>query len=92
VRRREFILLLCGAAFWPSALRAQRSKPHVAVILVQHEGDALGQGRLNAFLNAFEKLGWREGHNVRMDVRWAAGSAERMREISADFVARPPRR
>jgi len=86
VRRREFILLLCGAAFWPSALRAQRFKPHVAVILVQHEGD------LNAFLNAFEKLGWREGHNVRMDVRWAAGSAERMREISADFVARPPRR
>jgi putative ABC transport system substrate-binding protein len=64
--------------------------PHVALIMVQREDDTLGQGRLNAFLKAFEKLGWKEGHNVRIDVRWAAGSAERMREISTDFVALKP--
>jgi putative ABC transport system substrate-binding protein len=60
------------------------------VILVQREGDALGQARLNAFLKAFYKLGWRDGRNMRIDVRWAAGSVEQMREISADFVALKP--
>ena len=90
IGRREFISLLGGAACWSCAVQAQQPMSRVAVILVQHEGDALGQARLNAFLKAFEKLGWRDGHNVRVDVQWAAGSAERMREISADFVALKP--
>ena len=88
--RREFIALLGSAACWPCAARAQQPIPRVAVILVQHEGDALGRARLNAFLKAFENLGWRDGHNVRIDVQWAAGSAERMRQIAAEFVAFKP--
>jgi putative tryptophan/tyrosine transport system substrate-binding protein len=88
--RREFVSFLGSAACWPCAVRAQQPVPRVAVILVQHEGDPLGQARLNAFLKAFESLGWRDGRNVRIDLRWAGGSAERMREISADFVALKP--
>jgi putative ABC transport system substrate-binding protein len=90
MRRREFIGIVGGAALWPVAGRAQQAMPRIAVILVQHEADPLGQDRLNAFLQGFEKLGWRDGHNVRIDVRWAGGSPERMREISADFVALKP--
>ena len=45
---------------------------------------------MKAFLQGFEKFGWIEGRNVRIDVRWAGGSAERMREIVTEFVALKP--
>ena len=90
MRRRDFTTLLGGALCWPVAARTQQAMRRVAVIMVQREGDGLGQDRLNAFLRGFEKLGWRAGHNVQIDVRWAGGSAERMRDIAADFVAAKP--
>ena len=91
MRRRDFIKVIAGsAAGWPIAARAQQTMRHIAIIMVQHETDALGQGRLNAFLRGFEKLGWRAGQNVRIEVRWAGGSADRMREIAAEFVAQKP--
>jgi hypothetical protein len=43
MKRRDFITLLGGAACWPRVVRAQQATPYVAVIMVQHEGDALGQ-------------------------------------------------
>ena len=91
IRRREFITLLGGAAAAsPLAARAQQTMPRVAVIMVHRDTDRLGHGRLQAFVAAFENLGWRTGHNVQIDVRWAAGSAERMRQIAAEFVALKP--
>ena len=90
MRRRDFNTLVGGALCWPVAVRAQQAMRRVAVIMVQHETDKLGQGRLNAFLRGFERLGWRAGQNVQIDVRWAGGSAERMRDIAADFVAAKP--
>jgi hypothetical protein len=46
--------------------------------MVNPETDPLGQARLKVFL--FEKLGWTDGRNVRLDIRWANGSAARMHE------------
>jgi putative ABC transport system substrate-binding protein len=62
----------------------------VAVIMVTPETDPVGQGRLKAFLEGFEKRGWIDGRNARFDIRWASGSAERMREIVAEIVALKP--
>jgi putative tryptophan/tyrosine transport system substrate-binding protein len=94
VKRRDFITLLSGgaAAAWPLAARAQPAMPmrRVAVINVRLETDPLGQSQFKAFLQGFEKLGWTEGRNVRIDVRWAGGSAERMRQIVTEFVALKP--
>jgi putative ABC transport system substrate-binding protein len=90
MRRREFITLLGGAAAWPLAARAQQSMRRVAVIMVTPETDPVGQGRLKAFLQGFEKRGWIDGRNARFDIRWAGGSAERMREIVAEIVALKP--
>src|SRR5262245_27646362 len=93
MNRREFITLLGGAAVtWPVAARAQQTMPRVAVIMVHRDTDRLGQGRLHAFVAAFENLGWRTGHNVQIDVRWAAGSAERMRQIAAEVCCAQARR
>jgi len=49
-----------------------------------------GQAWLKAFLQAFKIRGWIDGQNVRIDVRWAAGSPDRIREIAAEFVAMEP--
>jgi putative ABC transport system substrate-binding protein len=78
------------AATWPLAARAQQNERRVAVIMVTRETDALGQGRLKAFLQAFEKFGWIDGRNVRIDIRWAGDSPERMREIVAEIMALKP--
>jgi putative ABC transport system substrate-binding protein len=88
MRRREFITGLAGAAAWPLGAHAQHSARHVAVIMATPE--TLGQSRLKAFLESFEKLGWTDGRNMGFDIRWAGGSAERMREIVDEIVALKP--
>ena len=91
MRRREFITLLGGAtAAWPLVARAQQTMRRVAIINVRLETDPLGQSQLKAFRQGFEKLGWDDGRNVQIDVRWAGGSAERMRETVTELVALKP--
>jgi putative ABC transport system substrate-binding protein len=90
MRRREFITFVGGAAAWSLAAHAEQSMRRVAVIMVNPETDPLGQARLKAFLQGFEKLGWTDGRNVRLDIRWANGSAARMHEIVTEIVAQNP--
>ena len=91
MRRREFITLLGGAtAAWPLGARAQQSMRRVAIINVRLETDPQGQSQLKAFRQGFEKLGWDDGRNAKIDVRWAGGNAEQMREIVTELVALKP--
>ena len=90
MNRREFISLLGGAAAWPHGLRAQETMRRVVVIMITRETDALGQDRLEAFRQDFEKRGWKDGRNVRIDIRWAGDNPERMREIVAEIIALKP--
>ncbi len=57
LNRRAFIGVFGWAMVWSLAARAQQTMRGVAVIMVTRETDALGQGRLKAFLQAFEKFG-----------------------------------
>jgi putative ABC transport system substrate-binding protein len=91
MRRRCLIVGLgSGAATWPVVGRAQQSLPKVAVIMATAESERLGQDRLKSFLREFQRLGWVNGSNVRLDVRWAGGSDNRMREIVDEVVAIKP--
>jgi putative ABC transport system substrate-binding protein len=91
MRRREFITLLGGsAAAWPLAAGAQQTMRRVAVQMATRDTDPEGRAWLNAFLQAFQKLGWTEGRDVRIEIRWAGGSSERAREIAAEFIALKP--
>ena len=89
MRRREFITLLGGAAAaWPLAARAQQADrvPKVAVILGIHESDPEAQGRIATFRQALQELGWIEGRNVRIDVRYSGGDADRARAFAAELL------
>jgi putative tryptophan/tyrosine transport system substrate-binding protein len=85
--RREFITLLGGAAAaWPLAAGAQQSgKLPTIGFLGGNTWSTQGQFT-SAFVGGLRDLGWREGHNVIIEYRWAEGRAERFAEIAAEFV------
>jgi putative ABC transport system substrate-binding protein len=86
VKRREFITLLVGgAAAWPLAAHAQRSKPALMGLL--GTGTAAAQSEWTAaFVQRLRELGWSEGRNLTIEYRWAEGRSERFAEIAAEFV------
>ena len=94
MRRREFITLLGGAAAaWPLAARAQQAERmrRIGVLTAAAApSDPESQARIAAFLQALQQLGWTDGRNVRIDYRWGAGDAERIRRYAAELVALAP--
>jgi putative ABC transport system substrate-binding protein len=92
LQRRSFITLLGGAATWPLTARAQQPERmrRIGVLMNLAADDALGQARQTAFVRALEELGWADGRNVRIDIRWGAGDADRYRKYAAELVAFAP--
>lgn len=90
MKRRSFIAGLGAAAIWPLLARAQATTPRVAVLMGTREIDPEGQARLQAFLLELKRLGWIDGSNLRLDIRWVDGTMERTREIAREFVALVP--
>ena len=95
MKRREFITLLGGAAAvgaWPLAARAQQPDRmrRIGVLLSLAADDPEGQARLAAFQQGLQQLGWSDGRNVRIDIRWAGGNAENSRKYAAELVALAP--
>ena len=88
IKRREFITLVGGAAAaWPLAARAQQP---AGLPTVGYMGSAtpVTQGQWAAvFAQRLQELGWTEGRNVKIEIRWAEGRSERFAEIAAGFVA-----
>jgi hypothetical protein len=73
LKRREFITLLGGAAAsWPFAARAQQAErmQRIGVLMNVAADDAEGRGRVAAFQQAPQQLGWADGRDVRIDYRW----------------------
>jgi putative ABC transport system substrate-binding protein len=93
IKRREFITLLGGAAAaWPLAARAQQPERmrRIGVFMPLAADDKQAQARLAAFLQGLQELGWTDGRNVRIDYRWAAGDAERIRRYAVELAALAP--
>jgi putative ABC transport system substrate-binding protein len=86
MRRREFFALFGSAAAWPVAARAQQAgKPPTVGFLGSTTPMAQSQW-LAGFVQRLRELGWSDGRNVAIDVRWADGRTERAAEIAAEFV------
>jgi putative ABC transport system substrate-binding protein len=91
MRRREFISLVSVAAAWPLTTYAQQpdKQPRVGVLMTVNDR-ADGQARLAAFLQGLQQLGWTDGRNIRIDVRWSAGNDAKMRENATEVMALAP--
>lgn len=94
MRRRELITLLGGATAtaWPLGTRAQQPERIrlIGVLMAYAESDPAAQAGVTAFRDGLAKLGWREGNNFRIELRWAAGNADRFRAFANELVGLRP--
>jgi putative ABC transport system substrate-binding protein len=93
IARRKFIGTLGGTALaWPLAARAQQPEPmrRIGVLEALAADDPQAQSRNAAFLQGLQQLGWTDGRNVRIDVRWSAGNATDARKNAVELVALAP--
>ena len=92
LRRREFIAELGGAAAWPLAVRAQQGDRirRIGVLTPYDENDPFAKTHVSAFTQALADLGWTDGRNVRMDLRWGGDDINRMRALARELVGLQP--
>jgi putative ABC transport system substrate-binding protein len=93
MRRREIITLFVrAAATWPLAARAQQPEQirRIGALMNLAADDPESQRRVTAFVQGLQQLGWTDGRNVRIDFRWGAADAERIRTYAAELVALAP--
>jgi putative ABC transport system substrate-binding protein len=92
MRRRQFIAGLAGAAAWPLAARAQQPDRvrRIGVLMNIAAYDPNAQDSVATFVQMLQQLGWTEGRNLRIDIRWAGGDAAEICRHAADLVAFAP--
>src|SRR5271170_359773 len=93
MRRRELITLLgCAALMAPGSAITQATDRmrRIGVLLNRSADDPEGQARLTAFQQGLQQLGWNDGQNVRIDVRWGEDKFEREHQYAAELVALSP--
>jgi putative ABC transport system substrate-binding protein len=92
MNRRKFITLVGSAATWPLAAWAQQGDRmrHIGVLMSFDENDPEGKRRYSAFTQALAALGWADGRNVRMDLRWHGGDIKRIQAFAQELVGLQP--
>jgi putative ABC transport system substrate-binding protein len=93
MRRRDILVGLGGAVAWPLAARAQRSNRArlVAVLNASYaQTDPEGQPRLAALLDTLQKLGWSNGRNVQIEIRWRSDEIGHVQTDASELIALAP--
>jgi putative tryptophan/tyrosine transport system substrate-binding protein len=92
VKRREFITLIGGAgAAWPLAARAQQPERTRRIgVLMNVAVDEDQQANIAALRQVLQQLGWIEGRNLRIDIRWGEGRPAEIRRYAAELAAAAP--
>jgi putative ABC transport system substrate-binding protein len=91
MKRRTFITGLGSAVAWPVTARAQQGERvrRIGVLMSADENDADAKARISAFAQALADLGWTDGRNVRMDLRWGV-DPNRIRALAHELVGLKP--
>ena len=91
MRRREFIGLVGGAAAWPFATRAQQAERvrRIGVLMAAPADDPEYQARIVALMQRLQQLGWADGSNVRVDMRWSPDPND-LRRHAAELATLAP--
>ena len=95
MKRRDFITLL-GSTAAASSLAARAQQPEqarrigIGVLTPLAADDPVAQARIAAFLQGLQQLGWIDGRNARVDVRWGAGNPDTIRRHAAELAALAP--
>jgi len=93
MKRREFLTVFAGTALaWPLDASAQQSSRMqlIGVLMGFAENDPIAQSMVAAFKGALPKLGWREGGNVHIELRWAGPDPEKANLLAKELAALRP--
>ena len=92
MRRREFIAGLGSTAVWPLSAGAQQGDGvrRIGVLMPLDENDPVVKSRVSAFTQALADLGWSDGRNVRIDLRWGRVDINRIRALAHELVGMQP--
>jgi ABC-type uncharacterized transport system substrate-binding protein len=92
MKRREFIILLSGAAVsLPLATRAQQPERMRRIgVLMSVANDPDGQAHLSGFIQGLAELGWTDGRNLGVEIRWGGGDVNRIQTFAKELVALQP--
>jgi putative tryptophan/tyrosine transport system substrate-binding protein len=93
MRRRDFFALIGGATLsWPAVAHAQQSGRvrRIGMLSGLAENNPESRMRIATFRQALESFGWKEGLNIRIDYRWAAGDPNRMQAYAKEIIAASP--
>jgi putative ABC transport system substrate-binding protein len=92
MRRRDFLTILGSAAAWPLAARAQQDGRvrRIGVLIGLDENDPVQKPYVSALTQALADLGWTNGRNVRMDLRWHGADNNRARALAQELVGLQP--
>ncbi len=91
--RRNFIVgLACTTAAWPLIARAQQAERmrRIGVIMGFAETDLGAQAQVAALRQGLRKLGWEEGRNILIDVRFPAADASKIRGTLLELMSFTP--
>src|SRR5262249_16881528 len=92
MRRREFVITFCSAVASPFPWRAQQPDRmrRIGVLLPATADDSEYPILVKAFVGQLNQLGWTEGRNTRIDIRWAGGDVDSNRRHAEELVALAP--
>src|SRR5438270_7520836 len=93
IRRRKFIAGFgATAAAWPFAAHAQQGerKRHIGALMLISEADPRSEGYIASFRQRLQELGWMDGRNTTIDIRWGAGDSTSFRRYAAELAALAP--
>src|SRR5215470_8464313 len=88
MRRRQFVTLVGGAAVsWPITSHAQSDKTRLIGVLISYaESDRTARSEVAAFRGGLAKLGWTEGSNLRIELRWGNADPDRIRTLAKELI------
>src|SRR5258707_699018 len=87
MKRREFMILLGGAAAFPRAARAQQpDRVRRVGVLMGISDDPEGQARITVFRQSLQALGWSEGRNIQFIYRWSGGDVAHARQFAKELL------
>jgi putative ABC transport system substrate-binding protein len=92
MKRRTFVAGLGSAAAWPLVARGQQGEHirRIGVLVVSGKDDPVEKAQLSAFTQALADLGWTDGRNVRMDLRWYGGEINRIPALVQELLGLQP--
>ena len=92
MKRRTFIAGLGSVAAWPLVARAQQADRvrRIGVLMPYDENDPQGKANISAFTQALAGLGWTDGRNVRVDLRWGGSDINRIRALAQELAGLQP--